>query len=55
MRKSALQTLTWATVAAAVLSAVWLSAADIDAGAALRPSVSRPALAPTSSWPGLAR
>jgi hypothetical protein len=55
MRKSALQTLTWVTVAAAVLSAVWLSAVDTDTGTTLRQSTPRPALAPASSWPGLAR
>jgi len=55
MRKSALQTLTWVTVAAAVLSAVWLSAVDTDPVTTLRQSAPRPALAAPSSWPGLAR
>jgi hypothetical protein len=55
MRKSALLVLTWVTVAAAVLSAVWLSAFDADTGSALRPSSARPALGLPSSWPGLVR
>ena len=36
MRRIALQTLTWATVAAAVASAVWLAAVEGDPGATLR-------------------
>jgi hypothetical protein len=55
MRKPALKTMTWVTVAAAVLSAVWLSAADTDSGAALRQPTPRPALAAPSTWPGLPR
>ena len=36
MRRIALQTLTWATVAAAVASAVWLAAVEGDPGGTLR-------------------
>ena len=36
MRRIALQTLTWATVAAAVASAVWLAAVEGDPGATFR-------------------
>ena len=40
MRPIALRTLTWATVAAAVLSALWLVATDSDPSAILRPTAS---------------
>jgi hypothetical protein len=46
MRPIALRTLTWATVAAAVLSALWLAATDGDPGEMLRPTASL--LAPSS-------
>ena len=36
MRPTALQTLTWATVAAAVASALWLAAVESDPGVTLR-------------------
>ena len=36
MRPTALQTLTWATVAAAVASALWLAAVEPDPGVTLR-------------------
>lgn len=36
MRPITLQTLTWATVAAAVVSALWLAAVDSDPGTTLR-------------------
>jgi len=55
MRKPALKTMTWVTVAAAVLSALWLSAVDTDTVTTLRQSAPRPALASPPSWPGLAR
>ncbi len=46
MRPIALQTLTWATVAAAVASALWLAAAESDPGATLRLTALPPALLP---------
>jgi hypothetical protein len=42
MCKSDLRILTWITLTAAVLSAVWLSAVDVDAGVAPRQPVARP-------------
>ena len=48
MRPIALQTLTWATVAAAVVSALWLAAVEPDQGSALRITGSPPAALP---WP----
>jgi hypothetical protein len=43
MRKPALQFVTWVTLTAAVLSAVWLSTVDADSGAALRQPLPRQA------------
>ena len=50
MRPSALRTLTWATIAAAVASALWLAVVDTDPSTTLRftalhASVSRAGLA----------
>ena len=36
MRRTVLQTLTWATVAAAVVSALWLAIAEAEPGVMLR-------------------
>ncbi len=55
MRPIALRILTWATAAAAVLSALWLSAVDSDAVAALRQAGARSAPTSTANWPGLVR
>jgi hypothetical protein len=42
MRPITLRALTWATVAAAVASAVWLAAAEGDTATALRVTVAAP-------------
>lgn len=46
MRPTALQTLTWATVAAAVASALWLAAVDTGPGTELRLTALPPAWLP---------
>ena len=46
MRPTTLRTLTWATVAAAVVSALWLAAVEPDPGAMLRVTVLPAALRP---------
>ncbi len=46
MRPTALQTLTWATVAAAVASALWLAVVESDPGATLHLTASSAGLLP---------
>lgn len=52
MRPIALKTLTWATVAAAVASAVWLAAVDADPGTTLRLTGLPTALLPLAATRG---
>lgn len=55
MRPSALKALTWATVAAAVASALWLALAEAELGMPLRLTAqSPPMLAARSVPPGTA-
>lgn len=57
MRPLALRTLTWATVAAAVASALWLAAGAGDPGATLRLTAAPDALLPLArpGAPGIER
>ena len=50
MRPIALKVLTWATVAAAVASALWLAAVEADHGPLLRLAASSTAAVPLG-WP----
>jgi len=51
MRPILLRTLTWATLAAAVLSALWLASVETDPGATLRQAGRRSAQAPPQPGP----
>jgi hypothetical protein len=50
MRPIALQALTWATVVAAVVSALWLAAVEVEQRQVLRSRATTPAV-PQSTWP----